>query len=1198
MNIKRCFNSFMLMPVLSMLTAVTSFAQVPLVYPVENTGAACTAPPLPAVSQLTSYAMLPDPFAWSDGSGRVSSFSDWTCRRNEIRQEIERYEIGIKPSKPANITATYTGGTLTVRVTENGQTLLLTSRVTMPTGTGPFPVVIGMNAPTGQLPANLFNGVIQIPFNHDQVAKYTQGDRDASYPFFKLYPNLTSNGYYSAWAWGISRLIDGIELVQAQMQADTKRIAVTGCSYAGKMALFAGAFDERIALTIAQESGGGGVNSWRVSETIGNVEKIDNTNYAWFMQSMKTNFQNGNAVKLPYDHHELMAMVAPRALLVLGNPPFEWLGDESGYVSSRAAQEIWKTLGVPERFGFSFRGGHDHCSLPGASNPEVTAFVDKFLRNSTTANTAIAVHSFPNTDYNKWITAWKGLVLTPANTHAPVVTVTAPLPNASYTEGDTVTIHATATVTAGSIAKVDFYQGADLLGTDAAAPYTFTWTGVPAGTYQITAKATSASNEVGTSAAIKVLVIKAVFQTGSAPIIDGIADSVWDNHTAVPVTNVLSGTVNSAADLSGNWKAMWDATNLYVLAQVTDDVKRNDAGTDVYNDDGVEVYFDLGNNKPTTYGANDHQYTFRWNDATAAYEINGHSVTGIAKGSTNTATGYLLEMRIPWAAIGGVPAANSLQGFDVMINDDDNGAARDKKLAWSAGVDDTWNNPSLMGTIVLKGLNCTPPAAVLTAAGVTTLCSGSAVMLHANTGTGFTYVWKKDDAVITGETAASYRATASGSYSVTVTSGGCSANAAATTVTVHALPVPTITAASATTFCAGGSVTFTSIPASSYVWKNGAAQVGTAAAYTATTAGSYTVEVTNAFNCKAASAPVIVTVHALPEAPAVTSTSAYCQHAPAMPLAAAGTSLKWYTAATNGMAETSLTPSTVTAGKKLYYVSQTINGCESARAMVTVTVHTLPEATITAAGPLSIVEGRSVLLHAPGGAGLTYTWFKGAAQVGTGASYLATTAGAYSVEVTNDLDCKAVSEVIAVTVAANQPSVIAVTSPLPGSTIQGAITVSADISDADGAITLVEFLDRGIVIGTVTAAPYAFVWDAPGTGEHVLTVRVTDQHSGVTTSAPVIILSEEITTAVRSANTLDAVVYPNPSAGTICIETETDLSDADFTAIDVMGKEVSLSGMSTGNGATVDLHNLRAGAYILIIRDGNLLLRKKITVIE
>ncbi len=69
-------------------------------------------------------------------------------------------------------------------------------------------------------------------------------------------------------------MIDGLELVRNELPIDLKHLAVTGCSFAGKMALFAGAFDERIALTIAQESGGGGAAAWRVSETLGNVETL------------------------------------------------------------------------------------------------------------------------------------------------------------------------------------------------------------------------------------------------------------------------------------------------------------------------------------------------------------------------------------------------------------------------------------------------------------------------------------------------------------------------------------------------------------------------------------------------------------------------------------------------------------------------------------------------------------------------------------------------------------------------------------------------------------------------------------------------------------------------------------------------------------------------------------------------------------
>ncbi len=142
-------------------------------------------------------------------------------------------------------------------------------------------------------------------------------------PYYLLYPalNATNTGQYSAWAWGVSRIIDGLELVQNVLPIDLKHMCVTGCSYAGKMALFAGAFDERIALTIAQESGGGGATSWRYSqsEPTGTVEKVDNTDYNWFMDAMKQ-FSGNNVSRLPEDHHELMAMCAPRALYVYGKP--------------------------------------------------------------------------------------------------------------------------------------------------------------------------------------------------------------------------------------------------------------------------------------------------------------------------------------------------------------------------------------------------------------------------------------------------------------------------------------------------------------------------------------------------------------------------------------------------------------------------------------------------------------------------------------------------------------------------------------------------------------------------------------------------------------------------------------------------------------------------------------------------------------
>ena len=87
--------------------SVSLFAQIPTVYAKENTGAAFVPPPLPAINQLSVIDPLPDPFMWASGRGRSTKFKDWERRRNEIKAEIEHYEIGIKPNRPENITASY-----------------------------------------------------------------------------------------------------------------------------------------------------------------------------------------------------------------------------------------------------------------------------------------------------------------------------------------------------------------------------------------------------------------------------------------------------------------------------------------------------------------------------------------------------------------------------------------------------------------------------------------------------------------------------------------------------------------------------------------------------------------------------------------------------------------------------------------------------------------------------------------------------------------------------------------------------------------------------------------------------------------------------------------------------------------------------------------------------------------------------------
>ena len=378
-------------------------SDVPLVYSVENTGSKFAAPEMPTVDALPEVRELPDPFEWSNGKGKVTDFSEWSRRRSEIAHEIQHYGIGTKPSVPdGGVIARMAGDTLIVNVTVNGRSLTLKSVISYPkVGKPPYALMIGTSMLA--LPRQLFQDrpIAIMNFREKQVNDYGQWgphNERGGHCFDRLYPELKDNGAYSEWAWGMSRLLDGLQQLGPEVtKIDMKHIGVSGCSYAGKMALYCGAFDERIALTIAQEPGGGGAAAWRVSHesTLAgkNLEDLDKTDYHWFLESQKENFHGDSVYRLPYDQHELCAMVCPRALLLLGNPDYEWLADGSMLASAKAAKKVWERFGIGDRFGYSIVNGHGHCQLPQSQFPEVQAFIDKFLLGKDTDTNNIQVVS-------------------------------------------------------------------------------------------------------------------------------------------------------------------------------------------------------------------------------------------------------------------------------------------------------------------------------------------------------------------------------------------------------------------------------------------------------------------------------------------------------------------------------------------------------------------------------------------------------------------------------------------------------------------------------------------------------------------------------------------------------------------------------------------------------------------------------------
>jgi hypothetical protein len=389
---------------------------------VENSGGDCAALPLPSFDELEPIASLPDPFLSANGE-RITARSQWTCRRAEIAAQVQEYELGPKPPKPSIVTGAFADDQLTITAGEPGNTVSFSVNVTRPSdaAAAPIPALITIGG-SGLAPSFTSRGFATIAFNNNAMGAQGGGNTRGQGTFYQLYGSDHGAGSMMAWAWGVSRIIDALESTP-EANIDVTRLAVSGCSRNGKGALVVGAFDERIALTVPQESGAGGSASWRISQaqmdnyraTVNPAaccgEGIQTLSSAageqpWFRQSFGQFGGNADNVnRLPFDHHMVLGLIAPRALLVIDNSDFMWLGDESSFTDSVTAAEIWTGLGERGAMGASQVGGHAHCSgVPQSQLDELGAFIDKFLLGDGNANTDVLRSDRITVDRARWIT--------------------------------------------------------------------------------------------------------------------------------------------------------------------------------------------------------------------------------------------------------------------------------------------------------------------------------------------------------------------------------------------------------------------------------------------------------------------------------------------------------------------------------------------------------------------------------------------------------------------------------------------------------------------------------------------------------------------------------------------------------------------------------------------------------------------------
>ena len=358
-------------------TAVTVIATTTTVAAaaVEDEGADC---PVSVPGSFPANSRLPDPFRRLDGT-RISTKSDWRCRRAEIRELAERFVYGDKPAKPASVTGTVSSTSITVNVSHNGRSASFSASVQLPSGSGPFPAVIvvgGFGADTATIRSA---GAAIISYDPLAVGREGTPRNNKQGAFYTIYGSNSSTGLLAAWAWGASRIIDVIEQSGGNvLRADA--LGVTGCSRYGKGAFAVGVLDQRIALTMPIESGTAGVPAFRSVATESGAQPLSSAygEQPWLGDAFGS--FTGNPSALPIDTHELVAMVAPRGLFIMENPHVDWLGARSGSVAALGGAEVYRALGAADNISYwSAVQDGTHCAARAEWRTPLQQNIQKFL---------------------------------------------------------------------------------------------------------------------------------------------------------------------------------------------------------------------------------------------------------------------------------------------------------------------------------------------------------------------------------------------------------------------------------------------------------------------------------------------------------------------------------------------------------------------------------------------------------------------------------------------------------------------------------------------------------------------------------------------------------------------------------------------------------------------------------------------------
>jgi hypothetical protein len=350
---------------------------------------------------------LPDPLKLNDGKPVRNAKTWYTKRRPEIIEMFETQQYGRDPGRPADerFEVTETGTALNGKAIREQVTISFSKDeswprihllIYLPAGESkPVPIFFTINFGAMQnavddpaiTPDKVWDpktntrtpppkgrgfGRIDIEPLLDAgfgVATFYYGDVDPDYPAgfsngiraHYLKPGQTERapdewGSIAAWAWGMSRVEDYFE---TDKKIDSKRVAIHGVSRLGKTVMWAGAHDERFAVVIASCSGEGGaaLSHRNYGETIAHLTAPSRYPYQFAANYAK---YAGFPDTAPMDANLLVALIAPRPLLLQTGSTDQWSDPKGEFLAAVEAGPVYKLLG---------KDGLDIAVWPAANQP-------------------------------------------------------------------------------------------------------------------------------------------------------------------------------------------------------------------------------------------------------------------------------------------------------------------------------------------------------------------------------------------------------------------------------------------------------------------------------------------------------------------------------------------------------------------------------------------------------------------------------------------------------------------------------------------------------------------------------------------------------------------------------------------------------------------------------------------------------------